>query len=98
MMMEIFVFARPHALPGKQNQVRQAMFEVQGPTRQETGCLSYGGFCSVRDPSEFYVHTRWKDMAAFERHAELPHVVRFVEVEEPLLDHPFKVTLAERLW
>jgi len=96
--MEIFAFARLHALPGKQNEVHQAMFEVQGPTRQEPGCLSYGGVRSMPDPNEFYIHTRWKDLAAFERHAELPHTVRFVEVVEPLLDHSFKVTLAQRLW
>lgn len=74
------------------------MFEVQGPTRQEGGCLGYGAFNSVRDPDEFYIQSRWKDMAAFERHAELPHTVRFVASVEPLLDHPFKVTLAEQLW
>jgi quinol monooxygenase YgiN len=96
--MEIFVFARLHALPGMRDAVRQAMFEVQRPTREEAGCLSYGGFHSVRDPDEFYIHTRWQDRAAFDRHAELPHTIRFVETVEPLLDHPFKVTLAERLW
>ena len=68
--MEIFLFARLHARPGKQKEVHQAMFEVQGPTRKEHGCLSYGAFQSVRDPDEFYIHTRWTDMAAFERHAE----------------------------
>ena len=96
--MEVFVFARLHARPGKQNEVRQAMFEVQGPTRHETGCLGYGAFRSVRDPDEFYIHSRWTDLAAFQRHAELPHTTRFVETVEPLLDHPFKVTLAEQLW
>ena len=96
--MEVFVFARLHACLGKQGEVQQAMFEVQGPTRQEPGCLSYGAFRSVRDPDEFYIHTRWKDVTAFERHAELPHTVRFVESVEPLLDHPFKVTLSEQLW
>ena len=96
--MEIFVFARLHARPGLQREVYQAMFEVQGPTRKEPGCLSYGAFRSVRDPDEFYIHTRWKDMSAFEHHAELPHTVRFVESVEPLLDHPFKVTLSEQLW
>ena len=96
--MEIAVFARLHARPGKRNEVYQAMFEVQGPTRKEPGCLSYGGFSSVRDADEFYIHTRWRDMAAFDRHAELPHTVRFLEAVEPLLDHPFRVTLAEQLW
>ena len=74
------------------------MFEVQGPTRKEHGCLSYGAFQSVRDPDEFYIHTRWTDMAAFERHAELPHTVTFVAAVEPLLDHPFKVILSKQLW
>ena len=98
MIVKIFVFARLHARPGKRDELHRAMFEVQGPTRQETDCLSYGGFHSVRDPDEFYIHTRWKDIAAFEHHAELPHTVRFVETVEPLLDHPFKVTLAEQMW
>ena len=96
--MEIFVFARLHARPGMRDAVREAMFAVQGPTRREPGCLSYGGFNSVRDPDEFYIHTRWQDQAAFDRHAELPHTMRFVETVEPLLDHPFRVTLAEQLW
>ena len=96
--MEIFVFARLHARPGKRDDVHRAMFEIQEPTRREPGCLSYGGFRSVRDPDEFYIHTRWKDLAAFERHSELPHTMRFVDAVEPLLDHPFKVTLAEQLW
>ena len=96
--MEIFVFARLHARPGKRMEVRRAMFGIQGPTRQEPGCLGYGGFQSVRDPDEFYIHTRWEDLAAFEHHAELPHTTRFVDTVEPLLDHPFKVTLAQRLW
>jgi quinol monooxygenase YgiN len=94
----IFLFARLHARPGKGREVLKAMFEVQGPTRQEPGCLNYGAFQSVRDPDEFYIHTCWRDLAAFERHAELSHTVRFVEDVEPLLDHPFKVTLSEQLW
>ena len=79
-------------------EVKKAMFEVQGPTRQEPGCLSYGAFRSVRDPDEFYIHTRWKDMAAFERHVGLSHTIRFVEAVEPLLVHPLKVTLSDQLW
>ena len=96
--MEIFLFARFHALPGKRAELQQAMFDVQGPTRLEPGCLAYAAYCSVRDPDEFYIHSHWKDMAAFEHHAALPHTRRFVEAVEPLLDHPFKVTLSERLW
>jgi quinol monooxygenase YgiN len=96
--MEIFIFARLHARPGRRDAVRQAMYEVQGPTRAEPGCLRYGAFQSVRDPDEFYIHSCWQDMAAFERHAELPHTVRFLGSLEPLLDHPFRATVSAKLW
>ena len=92
------MFARLHARPGKRSEVQQAMFEVQGPTRVEAGCLAYGGFRSVRDPDEFYIHSRWQDLGAFERHSGLPHTVRFLANVEPLLDHPFAASLAEQLW
>ena len=90
MTTEIFVFARLHARPGKQDEVHRSMLEVQAPTRAEPGCLSYGAFPSVRDPDEFCLDTRWREMVAFENHAALPHTVRFVEVVEPLLDHPLE--------
>jgi len=96
--MELFLFARLHARPGKHGELQQALFEIQGPTREEPGCLSYGAYRSVSDTDEIHIHTRWRDRGSFERHAALPHTVRFVADVEPLLDHPFKVTLAERLW
>ena len=96
--MEVFVFVRLHARPGRQREVHQAMFEVQGHTRKEPGCLGYGAFQSVRDPDEFYIHSCWQDMAAFDHHAGLPHTISFLEAVEQLLDHPFRVTLSEQLW
>jgi quinol monooxygenase YgiN len=96
--VEVFVFARLHALPGRRQEVQQAMLEVQGPTREEPGCLSYGAFHSIGDPDEYYIHSCWKDAAAFERHAELPHTLRFLASVEALLDPPLKVSLTERLW
>ena len=90
--MEVFVFARLHARPGKRDEVHRAMFEVQAPTRNEPGCLAYGAFQSVRDLDEFYIHSRWQDTVAFDLHAELPHTIRFIQTVEPILDHPFKAT------
>ena len=95
--MEVFVLPRLHARPGQREAVRAAMFEVHGPTRQEPGCLPYGAFHSVRDPDEFYIHSRWQDRAAFELHAEQPHTVRIVATAQPLLDHPFTASLVAPL-
>jgi quinol monooxygenase YgiN len=38
------------------------------------------------------VHSRWGDIASFERHAELTHTIHMLECVEPLLDHPLDIT------
>lgn len=98
MAAEVTIIARLHAAPGNREAVRAAMGRIQGPTRVEPGCLAYAAFQSIRDPDEFYIQSRWKDLGAFEEHAALPHTARFLEEVEPLLDHPFKAGVAEQIW
>jgi len=90
--MELFIFARFHACAGQEHAVEAALHEVAGPSRDEPGCLGLHVFRSTRDPRLFYIHSRWKDEAAFEIHAGLPHTVRFIAKVEPLIDHPLDVT------
>ena len=92
--MELFIFARFHARPGQEGEVAETLRNVLVPSRDEPGCLSIQAFRSVQDPRLFYIHLRWKDEAAFDRHATLPHTLRFVERMGPLLDHPLEVTRA----
>jgi len=95
--MELFLFARFHARPGQEAAVREAIRTVEGPTRLEPGCLGYQAFQSVRVPGEFYIHSRWRDRAAFELHASLAHTVEFISTVEALIDHPLSVSLTEPL-
>ncbi len=95
--MELYVFARFHARPGHEAAVADVMGDGLAPTREEPGCLGIHHFRSIRDPQLFYIHSRWKDEAAFERHAELPHTVRFLERVQPLIDHPLDVARTERI-
>jgi len=95
--MEVFIFARFHARPGNEGAVEEALLDVLAPSREEPGCLSIHAFRSMRDPQLFYIHSRWKDEAAFERHAGLPHTLRFVERVAPLIDHALDVTRAGRI-
>ena len=95
--MELFIFARFHARPGQEDAVESALRETVAPSREEPGCLSIHAFRSVRDRRLFYIHSRWKDEAAFEVHAGLPHTVRFIERVAPLIDHPLDVNRTERL-
>jgi quinol monooxygenase YgiN len=95
--MELFIFARFHARPGDEGAVADALRDTVAPSSEEPGCLSIHAFRSIRDPRLFYIHSRWRDEAAFEHHAGLPHTVRFVERVQPLIDHPLDVTRAERI-
>ena len=93
--MELFIFARFHAQPGNESAVAAALQDVLTPSREEPGCLGIHAFRSIRDPHLFYILSRWKDEAAFDHHAGLPHTRRFIERMELLVDHPLEVTRAE---
>ena len=95
--MGLFLFARFHARPGCEAALREAIQTVGGPTEHEPGCLCWQAFQSVRVQGEFYVHSHWRDKAAFELHASLPHTVQFIATIEVLTDHPLSVSLTEPL-
>ena len=95
--MEVFIFARFHARPGNEDAVAAALLDVLTPSREEPGCLGIHAFRSMRDPQLFYIHSHWKDEAALECHAGLPHTLRFIERVGLLIDHPLDVTRAGRI-
>lgn len=94
---EIFIFARFHARPGQEALLEAAVLGVLDPSRAEPGCLGIQAFRSRRDPRLFYIHSRWRDEAAFDTHADLPHTVAFISQVESLIDHPLDVTRTERI-
>ncbi len=94
---DLFAFARFHARPAHEAAVADALLDVVGPTGEEPGCLGVHAYRSARDPRLFYIHSRWRDEPAFERHAVLPHTVRFLERVGLLIDHPLDVARTRRL-
>lgn len=95
--MEMYIFARFHTRPGSEAAVEGALLDVLESTHEEPGCLSIQVFRSRREPGLFYVHSRWRDEAAFDLHADLPHTIRFLERVEPLIDHPLDIVRTERV-
>ena len=91
------LFATLRAKPGHAGEVRRALETVRARTRREPGCLAFDCYASIRDPDEFCMHSRWRDLAAFERHAELPHTVAFLAQMRDLLDPALKIALAQRM-
>ena len=93
--MKQFVFVRLHAREGADSLVEEALREVMEPSREEPGCLSFHLFRSMRDPRLFYIYSRWVDEAAFQKHADLPHTVRFLKKVDALVDQPREVSRTE---
>jgi quinol monooxygenase YgiN len=91
------VFVRLYAREGEESGVEEAFREVAEASREEGGCLSFQSFRSVRGRRLFYIHSRWADEAAFQRHAELEHTVRFLKPVDALLDEPRNVTRTEKM-
>jgi quinol monooxygenase YgiN len=83
--------------PGKEAAFRGELLKVLEPSRQEPGCLGMEIFESVREPVTFAIHSEWVDEAAFDRHAELPHTVRFIQAAEELLTHSVQGLRARRI-
>ena len=90
--MELFIFGRFHAREGCEDALDEAMRKIVIATREEAGCLAVHGFRSLRDPRLLYLHSRWIDEASFEKHAQLPHTVEFLQQVESLLDRPRDVS------
>jgi quinol monooxygenase YgiN len=94
---DLFIFARLHARAGHEDALAGALRDVHGPTSLEPECLLHQIYRSVRDTRLYYVHTLWKNEAAFEKHVELPHTVHFAQRVEKLIDHPLEVTRAKQI-
>ena len=95
--MELFIFARFHAREGQEAEVVAALRDTVVPSSAEAGCLAIAAYRSTRDPRLFWIHSRWRDEAAFELHAEQPHTVRFLERVQQLIDHPLDITRAHHI-
>jgi quinol monooxygenase YgiN len=90
--MELFIFVRLHAREGGESTVEEALQEVVGASRREPGCIAIHAYRATRDARLFYIHSRWKDEAAFDVHAALSHTQHFIESVQPLLERPLEVT------
>ena len=85
--MSVHFFVRFEPKPGREKEFREELLRVNQPSRAEPGCVAIHVFESLREPIAFAIHSEWVDEAAFERHAQLPHTVRFLQAAEGLLTH-----------
>jgi quinol monooxygenase YgiN len=95
--MELFIFARFHVQSGCEVEASTILRDQANRVRSEQGCIAIDIFASLRNPQLFYLHSRWIDEAAFDRHADLGDTAQFVTHMEKLIDHPFDITRSTRI-
>jgi quinol monooxygenase YgiN len=95
--MALYTFVRFDPVPGKEQQLRDELLRVLEPTRAEPGCLRIHLFESTRGPLTFFIHSEWVDEAAFDAHATLPHMTRFLAVVRDLMSNPLHGVRTSRI-
>jgi quinol monooxygenase YgiN len=95
--MEIYIFAKFHVREGMEPKAEEALREVVKASREEPGCVQIHGYRGIKDGRVYYIHSTWKDTAAFELHATLPHTVRFLERIVAWSDQERDVKRTERI-
>ena len=93
--MTFEIFGRFDAKPGMESELQRVILEVMAPTRAEPGCREIYFCRGLRDRARFIIHSKWDSEAAFDAHAEMPHVKKFVASVADLITHPMDVTRAE---
>ena len=68
------VVARIVANAGSVDQVRAILTGLVGPTRQESGCISYELLQNRSDPTDFTFVEEWVSDAALKAHASTKHI------------------------
>jgi len=84
----LHVFIRFEPITEKRQQLHDELILILEPTRAEPGCVRIHLYESTRDPLAFFIHSEWIDEAAFDTHAHLPHMKRFLGLVGELITHP----------
>jgi len=97
MTAPLFVFIKLRSIEGNEDEILRALARVVGASRSEAGCIGIDAFRSPTDPRSFFIHSVWKDADAFDRHAEMPHTVEFMNTVDRLLESPREVTRTRKI-
>jgi len=68
------VVARMVANPGDVDEVRSILAGLVGPTRAESGCVTYELLQNNADPTDFTFVEEWEGDAALDAHLSTPHI------------------------
>jgi quinol monooxygenase YgiN len=94
-MSEIAAVAISLAKPGYEEELREALEGLIGPTRNESGVLQYEMYRDLREPRRFVFIERWENEDAFNAHVKSAHVAAYHEKVDGWIEHSELRTLAK---
>jgi quinol monooxygenase YgiN len=95
--LSFHVFVRFDARPGQLDQLRNELLAILSPTRAEPGCIDIHLYEEKSASGTFCIHSSWKDEAAFDAHAQLPHMKRFLGLVDHLVTNPVKAVRTRQI-
>ena len=70
---------------------------VLEPTRAEPGCVRIHLYESTREPLVYVIHSEWIDEQAFDAHAAMPHMKRFLGLINELIANPLQAVRTRQI-
>jgi quinol monooxygenase YgiN len=77
-MKPLTLVATLQARPGKEWDLRAALFRLVAPTRKEPGCLTFDLHQSPDGPGRFLLYENWDGQEALDAHLQSPHIKAFL--------------------
>ena len=95
--MPLYIFVRFEPRPEKRVQLLDELRLILDPTRAQAGRVHINLYESTRDLCSFFIPSEWTDEAAFEAHAGLPHMTRFLSRLDELIAHPLQAVRTRQI-
>lgn len=88
------------AKPGNEEETKQTLLSLVGPSRKEAGCIDYHLHQSDDDPGLFFFYENWRSKQDLDDHFEMPYLKEFMATIGNLLaeeiDIKFFTMLSDR--
>ena len=92
---KIIVIGRVACRPEQREELIMLLEEMQGRSRAEEGCVSYGFFEAIESPNSFIAVEEWASREALDRHFAQPHLAQFATKLPAAIDGTPTVELNE---
>jgi quinol monooxygenase YgiN len=91
------VVVRLRARAGMEDQVREELEKLLGPTRAEPGCINFDLHEAAETRGLFLVHENWTSEEDLRRHFEMPYLRAWIAKADGLLAEPMELTRWHRV-